>query len=177
MNIVVLTGSPHRQGTTALLAERFIQGAQQAGHSVFRFDAAFEAVHPCIACDHCRAHDHACVFKDGMEALNPHLLAADLVALVTPLYFYGISAQLKAALDRFYANDDRLMGSRQAVLLAACADDEPGAMDALEASYQAMIDYLKWSDRGRVLALNCAARADIEAADYPDQAYALGRGL
>ncbi|MGI6199830.1 MAG: flavodoxin family protein [Christensenellales bacterium] len=177
MNIAVLTGSPHRQGATFLLAERFIQGAQAAGHAVFRFDAAFEAVHPCIGCDHCRAHDHACVFKDGMESLNPHLLDADLVALVTPLYFYGLSAQLKAALDRFYANDDRLMGGRQAALLAACADDAPEAMDALAASYRAMIGYLKWTDRGRVLALGCAARADIERTGYPEQAYALGRGL
>ena len=46
MNIVVLTGSPHRNGTTSVLAEQFIKGAESKGHSVFRFDAAFHNIHP-----------------------------------------------------------------------------------------------------------------------------------
>ena len=59
MRIVVITGSPHRHGTSALLADRFIQGAQEAGHEVFRFDAAFETVHPCLACEKCHTTDRA----------------------------------------------------------------------------------------------------------------------
>ena len=53
MHIVVLTGSPHKNGATALLADNFIDGATRAGNTVFRFDAAFECVHPCIGCDTC----------------------------------------------------------------------------------------------------------------------------
>ena len=51
MKIVVVTGSPHKQGTSALLADKFIEGAQAAGHEVFRFNAAFEDIHPCQGCD------------------------------------------------------------------------------------------------------------------------------
>ena len=40
MHIVVITGSPHRNGTTAALADAFIEGAREAGHDIFRFDAA-----------------------------------------------------------------------------------------------------------------------------------------
>ena len=53
MKLVVITGSPHRQGTSARLAEEFIKGAKEAGHTVYRFDAAQECVHPCIGCDVC----------------------------------------------------------------------------------------------------------------------------
>lgn len=63
MKIVVLTGSPHKNGTSALLADRWIQGAREAGHEVFRFDAAFETVHPCIGCDACGCGTHPCVFR------------------------------------------------------------------------------------------------------------------
>ena len=56
MHIVVITGSPHKQGTSFLLAQKFIRGATEAGHTVFRFDAAFEKVHPCIGCDACAAN-------------------------------------------------------------------------------------------------------------------------
>ena len=54
MKIVMMTGSAHRHGTTATLADRFQQGALDAGHEVYRFDAAFQDVHPCIGCDKCR---------------------------------------------------------------------------------------------------------------------------
>ena len=47
MKIVMMTGSAHRNGTTATLADRFQQGALDAGHEVYRFDAAFQNVHPC----------------------------------------------------------------------------------------------------------------------------------
>ena len=50
LKIVVLCGSPHKAGTSALLADKFIEGAQAAGHEVFRFNAAFEDIHPCNGC-------------------------------------------------------------------------------------------------------------------------------
>ncbi len=46
MKITVITGSPHRNGTSALLADKFIEGAKTNGHDVFRFNAAFEDIHP-----------------------------------------------------------------------------------------------------------------------------------
>jgi len=49
MQIVVITGSPHKNGSSSLLADRFIQGSIEAGHSVERFDAAFMNIHPCLA--------------------------------------------------------------------------------------------------------------------------------
>lgn len=53
MQITVITGSAHRHGTSALPADGFIKGATEAGHEVFRFDAAFKDVHPCLGCDTC----------------------------------------------------------------------------------------------------------------------------
>lgn len=53
MKIVVITGSSHKAGTSALLADKFIEGATNAGHEVFRFNSAFEDIHHCQSCDHC----------------------------------------------------------------------------------------------------------------------------
>lgn len=95
MQIVVLTGSPHRSGTTSVLAERFISGAQEAGHSIFRFDAAFQKTHPCSGCDACGMNG-PCIYKDDIENnLILRLTDADLIALVSPVYYFHISAQLK----------------------------------------------------------------------------------
>lgn len=70
MNIVVLTGSPHRNGTTSVLTEEFIKGAESKGHNVFRFDAAFHDIHPCQGCDACGMNG-PCVQKDDIEK-RPH---------------------------------------------------------------------------------------------------------
>lgn len=73
MKIVVLSGSPHKKGTSSALADAFIQGAQEAGHEIFRFDAAFQDVHPCIACERCHKTDKGCAFQDDMTTLNRNL--------------------------------------------------------------------------------------------------------
>ncbi len=95
--------SPHKAGTSALLADKFIEGAQAAGHEVFRFNAAFEDINPCRGCDACGMNG-PCVIQDAISAkLIQKLVDCDMVALVTPLYYYGFSAQIKTVIDRFYS--------------------------------------------------------------------------
>jgi len=178
MNITVITSSPHKHGTSALLANEFIRGAYEAGHTVFRFDAGFEKVSPCLACGHCQHHSGACSQKDAMEKLNPHLLEADIVVFVTPLYYFGMSAQLKTVIDRFYAINDHLIGSgKKAFLMATAYDAYDWTMKALEVHYQTIVKYLKWSDAGILLAIGCGSRGDIERTNFPDLAYHMGNGL
>ena len=112
MKILVITGSAHKQGTTAYLAEKFVQGATEAGHEIYRFDAAFKNVHPCIACDKCH-RTGVCTFQDDMNELNPRLIEADAVVFVSPIYYSDITAQIKAVIDRFYANDEKLHGGKK----------------------------------------------------------------
>lgn len=103
MMIVVLTGSPRRNGNTNHLADQFIKGAKEAGHEVFRFDAATSQVHPCIGCNHC-GMDGPCVYDDDFtRLLRPQIIKAALVVFCSPMYYFGFSAQLKAVIDRFYA--------------------------------------------------------------------------
>lgn len=178
MKITVLAGSPHEAGTTALLADKFIQGAEEAGHMVYRFDAAQKAVGSCIACDSCGQGCEPCVMEDDMEELIPYLTACDMVVFVTPIYYSGMSAQLKTVLDRFYGIDNQLKGSgKKAALLAACADAEKEAMEPLIAHYKGFTGYLEWENAGMVLATGCAVRSDAENSEYPQQAYELGKSL
>lgn len=174
MKIVVITGSPHRHGTSAALAERFIRGAEEAGHSVYRFDAAFHSVHPCLGCDHCRKTAEGCVFQDGMAELNPHLLEADGIVFVSPIYYYDVNAQLKAVIDRFYANNAQLMGGRKTALLVTMADDTLKSAEGAVTSFRNMSDYLQWEPVGTVVAANAGDLTALEETDALDRAYRLG---
>ena len=177
MKVTVITGSPHRKGTSALLADEFIRGAQDAGWETFRFDAAFEEFGPCLGCDRCGMGASPCVQKDAMQKLLPELLNSQAVALVTPLYYFGFSAQIKTVIDRFYANSYKLTGGKKVFLLATAYDSNDWTMSALTAHYETLARYMEWEDAGRVLAVGCGARTDIERSRFPQDAYQLGRSL
>lgn len=177
MRVLVITGSPHKNGTTARLAEQFIKGAEEAGHNIVRFDSAQNQVHPCIACERCHNTNKGCVFKDGMEELNPQLLSADVIAFVSPIYYYTINAQIKAVIDRFYANDVALHKNKKAVMILTMADDtEESALGALQ-TFKGMTNFLEWDIAGTVVGVDCGTVDDLQKTDYPKQAYELGKSL
>ena len=177
MKVLVITGSPHKNGTSAHLAEQFIKGAKEKGYEVIRFDAAEKQVHPCIACERCHNTDKGCVFKDAMEELNPELLSADVIAFVSPIYYYTISAQIKAVIDRFYANDAALHNNKKAVLLLTMADDtDESALGALQ-TFKGMTSFLEWEIAGTVVGIDCGTVEDLQKTDYPVKAYEPGKSL
>lgn len=178
MKIVMLTGSPHKAGTSALLADKFAEGAHEREHHIIRFDTAFKKIGACRGCEYCLDHNGACIQKDDMDEILPPLLEAHLVAFVTPLYYFDMTAQLKTVVDRFFAVDRALANPpKAAVLLAVCNSHRDWAMDALKEHYKAILRHLGWHDRGMLLAQGMGVRADIENSDFPQKAKELGRSL
>lgn len=178
MKILVITGSPHKKGTSALLADEFIKGAEEKGHNVFRFDSAFEELHPCVACESCKTGDKKCIYKDGMEKLNPKLFEADMVVFVTPLYYFGFSSQIKMVIDRFHANNYKIINTnKKAMLLATSAAANDWTMEGLVTNYKNIIRFLGWENSGMLLATGCPVREVIEKTDFPQKAYELGKNL
>lgn len=53
MNILSINGSPHKDGTSQYLVEKFMSGASKSGHNIFKFNCAFEKINPCIGCEVC----------------------------------------------------------------------------------------------------------------------------
>ena len=81
MKIVVLEGSPNKKGSSNMLAEQFIQGATEAGHSVQVIDAAHANIHPCTGCIHC-GYEGPCSQKDDMDQIRHAILDADMMVFV-----------------------------------------------------------------------------------------------
>lgn len=176
MKIAVITGSPHKAGTSALLADKFIEGAEAKGHEVFRFNAAFKNIHACTGCNACEM-DGPCIFKDDIEReLMPQLLAADLIVLVTPLYYYDMSAQLKTVIDRMHGRLRRVDG-KKSILMATAWNSSGWTFDALVDHYQSLVEFMHWQDMGMVLGYGCGTRRMIEATDFPEQAKRLGMSI
>lgn len=177
MKIIVLTGSPRKNGNSDILATQFIRGVEENHQEVIRFDAAFKQVHPCVACNTCRMKGGPCVFQDDFAQISQEIIAADMVVFASPIYYFGISAQLKAVIDRFYSINEQICKPKQAVLLLTYADDTRETAEPIISHYQAMLKYLRWQDVGQVLASGVWDAGDINDTLFPEQAYELGKNL
>lgn len=179
MKVLVLTGSPHVNGTTALLADEFCNGAMESGHEVIRFDTATLKINPCLGCDHCRKNEGKCVHEyDDMIEIILYLLNADAVVLVSPLYYFGMTAQLKRVIDRFYSVNSLLReNSKKLYLIAAGADTDDWAMDGIKAHYKCLCNYLNWQEGGTLLAYGLGTRKDAENSQYKETAKRFGKQM
>ena len=103
MNILVLNGSPRKKGNTEIMADAFIKGALEQGHQVEKVNLGHMKIAPCLACEFCFTHNGVCVQKDDMAEILDKVDNADMIVFASPIYWFSISAQLKAAIDRLYA--------------------------------------------------------------------------
>ena len=179
MKILILCGSPHKNGTTNALAEALISGIDQRRHEIEKIQLAEKKIAPCLGCEYCKRNDGACVLKDDMAALLPSVLAADVIVFVSPIYYFGFNAQLKAVIDRFYAVNARLklQTQKKAILLTAGGGKEEWIPDGIFANYHTMLRYLNWTSLGQICALNCHVKDQLAQTTCLEQAKELGRSL
>ena len=177
MKIVLLEGSPNRNGSSNLLADCFRQGAEEAGHTVELIDVAHANIHPCTGCIHC-GYEGPCIQKDDVEGIRRKILDADMLVFATPLYYYGMSAQLKIMVDRFCAFNSSIQGKHmKSALIAAAWNSDDWTFEALEAHYQTLVRYLNLHDMGMILGKGCGSPSMTKHSPYTQRAYELGNRL
>lgn len=174
--IVILTGSPHNPGTSKKLADAFEKGAQEAGNDIYRFDAGLQGP----------TEPHFLQLKktSGMEVgipdtdivekeVIPHLLEADVVVLVSSLYYFGINAQLKTVIDRFYSYNHELKDKHSVVLVSGYGtQDDLGAIKLHMAKLQ---KYMRWPSLGDVYADDSWNAQKLD--QFAQQAYKIGKQI
>lgn len=177
MKILMLEGSPNRHGSSNMLGEQFAKGAKEAGHEVSVISAAHSNISPCIGCVSC-GYEGPCVQKDDMENIRRQILNADMLVFVTPLYYYGMSAQLKILVDRFCAINGSIQRKHMnSALISAAWNGDNWTFDALEAHYNTLVKYLNFKDMGVVLGKGCGTPSMTKNSKYMQMAYQLGKSL
>ena len=113
-----------------------------------------------------------------MDALRKKIIGADMLVLATPLYYYGMSAQLKTVIDRFCSSNSSITRRRlRSALLTVAWNADDWTFEALSAHYHTLVRYLHWQDCGMVLGYGCGSPGMTRASRYPCDAYELGRSL
>ena len=177
MKIIVLMGSPNIEGSTSILVSEFKAGAEEAGHNVETINVAHADISPCSGCIAC-GYNGPCIQKDDMEKIRPKILGANMIVFATPLYYYGMSAQLKMTIDRFCAFNFSLQNKRlKSALMTVAWNGDDWTFEALESHYQTLVRYLNLQDMGSVYGYGCGSPSMTKASNYPTNAYQLGLSL
>lgn len=175
--IVVLVGSVRKNGNTDLLARAFVDGARK-NNDVEVVSVADYRVNPCIGCNTCFAREnHECFQKDDMDLIYEKLLEADIIVVASPVYFYGISAQLKAVVDRLHTPLRNEFHVKKLALLLVGAAALPELFDAIKVQYQLILNFFHLEDAGMVLVRGVKDIGDIKGHLALQEAYDLGMSI
>ena len=177
--IIVLNGSPRKNGNTSALVKAFREGAESAGHTVTEFWLGGMKINGCRGC--CaggKNPESPCVQKDDMEQIYPAYKEADVVVLASPLYYWTISGQLKCAFDRLFAVAECDPGytnpRKESALLMAAEGD---GFEETVYWYDRLMGHIGWKDCGKVLCGGVMAVGDIEGKPELEEARKLGASI
>lgn len=148
--ILILNGSPRKNGKTASLVKAFTEGAKSAGHEVREMYLDGMEIHGCKACEACSRNGGKCVQRDDMDTINEAYEWADVIVFASPVFWGTVSGQLKTCIDRLYAVQNKLgytTTRETALLMTARGNDYSYALDF----YHIFTEMLGWKDWGTVL--------------------------
>ena len=138
MKILGLSCSPRKQGSTVTLMNEALRGAQQAGAEIELYSVAGKNIQPCDGCGACNKTG-VCIIQDDMQELYGKLLSAEGIIFGTPVYFYGMTGQAKAIIDRSIAfnRPERSLANKVGGVMVTAGS--LGIVDALKDLYFYMV--------------------------------------
>jgi len=145
MKIAVFNGSPRKENTSAMV-DAFCEGAKAAGHDVEVYHVGKMKIAGCLGCEYCHGKGQGkCVQKDDLEKIMPAYLEADMIVFATPVYYFGMTAQMESAIQRVYCIGKPQKAKKAALLLSS---GSPGVYDSAIAQYKGYMAYAGIQDAG-----------------------------
>ena len=171
MKVLIVSSSPRKEGNSDALCDRFAKGASEAGHEVEKIMLRDKKIFPCNAC----METHTCAIKDDMADIFPKLLKADVILLASPVYFYSVSAQMKALIDRCLVDHKSLAG-KQFYFIITAADPQREASEGTLAALRGFIRCLPDAqEKGIIYGMGTWDKGDVYRHPSYEQAYEMGK--
>lgn len=176
-NVVIISSSPRKGGNSDTMADEFLRGAVEAGNTVEKINIRDMELKFCIGCLSCQ-RTGKCVLRDDMNALYDTVQRADILVFATPVYYYGMTGQLKTFLDRLNPLFSKDNSFKEIYVLMSAAEDEDSAMDGTINGVQCWIDCFDGVVIKEVLrGIGLTDPRDIDKTDFKRQAYEMGKAV
>ncbi len=173
-NVLLISSSPRRGGNSDTLCDQFMKGAAEAGHKVEKIFLGDKKIRYCTGCGVCNDTGE-CVLKDDMNAVLTKMLAADVIVLATPVYYYSVCGQLKTMIDRVNPRYTEIAG-KEFYLIATAAEDAPATFDGTIACFRGLLACLPGSvESGMALGGGAWKVGEIQSTPAMKNAYEMGR--
>ena len=175
--VLVLSASPRRGGNSDTLCDQFMLGAKESGNQVEKIFLGDKKINYCVACEVCQRNGGNCFQKDDMAEVLDKMMAADVIVMATPVYFYSMDAQMKTLIDRTVSKC-REISNKEMYFIATAADPEKESMEKTMDGFRGFISCLDGAEeRGIIYGTGAWKKGDIKGSPAMDQAYEMGKAL
>ncbi len=176
--VLLITGSPRPKGNSNSLAAAFASGAVAAGNEVKLFEAATANMSGCHGEGNCEKNG-CCGLPDDGQKMNELMRWADVMVLVSPVYWGGFTAQIKTVIDRFYQfnfpKGRETLGVKEAYLIGTAAMPDIKAFDDMVHCYEHVCGLLNITMSGNLLCYGLAGEdALVDHPEYMEEAVKMG---
>ena len=172
--VLILSSSPRRGGNSDTLCDRFLQGAHEAGHQAEKIFLRDKQINYCTGCYACEKTGR-CAQKDDMADILDKMVAADVIVMATPVYFYTMAAQMKTLIDRTVPVYTQI-SNKDFYFIVTAGDDNKAEMQRTLESFRGFTYCLEDPhEKGVILGTGAFEIGDIEKSEAMEQAYQMGK--
>lgn len=174
--VLILSGSPRKNGNSDILCDEFAKGAKEAGHEVEKIRVAEKKIGYCRGCYACK-ETGKCVIEDDMAEVLQKMIDADVIVLASPVYFYSIDAQLKALIDRTVARWLEVK-NKEFYYIVTAADGEREAAETTIACFRGYADCVEGAkEMGVIYGMGAYEKGEIKGMPAMKEAYDMGKEI
>ena len=174
--VLILSGSPRKDGNSDILCNEFMRGAAESGNEVEKIRVAEKKIGFCTGCYVCR-NTGVCAIKDDMAEVMQKLIDADVIVLASPVYFYSIDAQLKALIDRTVCRWTEVKDKEFYYIMTA-ADNGIESMETTLACFRGYADCVEGAkEMGVIYGTGVYEKGEIKDKKAMLEAYEMGKGI
>lgn len=172
--VLIISSTPRRGGNSDRLCDRFMAGALEAGHQVEKIALRTLNIHYCTGCGICYNGERPCPQHDDAAAVLEKMVAADVIVMATPVYFYTVSAQMKTLIDRACARYLE-MKNKIFYFIISAAEQNVADMERTLDAFRGFLDCLENPiERETIYGVGAWQIGDIEGSPTMEQAYQTG---
>lgn len=174
--VLIIAGSPRKNGNSDLLAQQFAKGAEESGNQVEIVYLRDLSINYCVGCLACQKTGR-CFQKDDANALLPKMMEADVVCFSCPVYYYSVSGQMKTFIDRMNPLYDRMKDKDFYYMLTA-QDDSHKQLDRAFDVFDGFADCFDDIRRaGRVYGGGADKKGEVKELPAYNEAYEMGKRI
>ncbi|WP_073342955.1 flavodoxin family protein [Bacteroides congonensis] len=173
--VLIISSSPRKGGNSDLLCDEFMKGVFEAGNEVEKIFLKDKTVHPCTGCSVCSMYGKPCPQKDDAAEIVEKMIAADVIVMATPVYFYTMCGQMKIMIDRCCARYTEIT-NKEFYFIIAAAEDNKAMMERTIDGFRGFLDCLEGAqEKGTVYGIGAWKVGEIKDTPYMQEAYNMGK--